>query len=67
MTPNEKIKAYRQIKGWSQTEAARIWGISQSILSAIERGERNVGPTVAYRIQKNTKGDLKNLWEPKPQ
>ena len=40
MTIGERIKRLREKKGWNQTELANRSGVTQSLLSKIEKGSR---------------------------
>lgn len=39
----ERIKALRELRGWTQTEFAQMTGFSQNLVSAWETGQRTVG------------------------
>ncbi|MCP4233145.1 MAG: helix-turn-helix transcriptional regulator [Aestuariibacter sp.] len=43
ITPGEMLKTVRELQGLSQNELAKLSGISQSNISAIENGTRNIG------------------------
>ena len=43
------LSAARLARGWSQTEAARRLGVSQSYLAMLERGQRRLPPNLAGR------------------
>lgn len=45
----EQIKRFRQALGMTQGELCRDLGITTSMLSAVERGERRLTPTVASK------------------
>ncbi len=44
---NQELKFARQQRGWSEVEAARRLGVSQSYLSMLETGERRLTPRLA--------------------
>ncbi len=43
------LRSVRQQRGWSEQEAARRLGVSQSYLSMLEGGRRRLTPRVARR------------------
>ncbi len=43
ITPSEMLKTVRVLQGLSQIELAKLSGISQSNISAVENGTRNIG------------------------
>ncbi len=45
----QDLKAARLARGWSQTEAARRLGVSQSYLAMLERGQRRLPPNLTRR------------------
>lgn len=44
------LVSLREGKGWSQTKAAEVYGISRPFLARIESGDRQPSPKVAQRI-----------------
>ena len=48
----ERLRAWRTANGVTQQEAAALLGISDSMLSRIERGERQLQPLVAIRASR---------------
>jgi transcriptional regulator with XRE-family HTH domain len=52
----ERLAAKRQGKGWSQRELARRAGISHTIVSGAEKGERRSIGTDAARLLARTLG-----------
>lgn len=50
MAVGEKIKQYRESKGMNQKKVAEYAGVSQAMLSQIERGTKNPSLQVAYNI-----------------
>jgi transcriptional regulator with XRE-family HTH domain len=53
----------RQVRGFdtNQAEMARVIGVSQSYLSAIERGKKEPGAAVLYRIAKRYRKSIEWL------
>jgi len=49
---NQKLKFARQQRGWSEVEAARRLGVSQSYLSMLETGERRLTPRLARKAMR---------------
>lgn len=43
VTPGEMLRTLRELQGLSQAELARRTGLSQSNISALETGSRNMG------------------------
>lgn len=43
LTPGESLKMLRELQGLSQNELTKLTGISQSNISAIESGSRQMG------------------------
>lgn len=43
VTPGEVVRELRALHGWTQRELAERTGIAQGAISAIERGQDNVG------------------------
>ena len=50
--PNERMKAARKEKGFSQDDLARAVGVSRQTVNMIERGDYNPSITLALRIAK---------------
>jgi transcriptional regulator with XRE-family HTH domain len=48
---SKTIKLARTKRGWTETEAARRLGVSQSYLAMLERGQRRVTPRLARRLK----------------
>lgn len=46
-----QIREARTAKGWAQAKLAGFLGVSQKLISLIERGERTVNPELAVQIQ----------------
>ncbi len=46
------LKSARQQRGWSEVEAARRLGVSQSYLSMLETGERRLTPSLARKVMR---------------
>jgi transcriptional regulator with XRE-family HTH domain len=43
MTPSEMLRTLRELQGLSQGELAKLTGMTQSNISALETGTRNIG------------------------
>lgn len=48
---SSQVKEARIAKGWSQAKLAGFLGVSQNLISLIERGERTFNPQLATQIQ----------------
>ncbi|WP_228058458.1 helix-turn-helix domain-containing protein [Nostoc sp. LEGE 12447] len=48
---SSQVKEARIAKGWSQAKLAGFIGVSQNLISLIERGERTFNPQLATQIQ----------------
>ncbi|MBD2168420.1 helix-turn-helix domain-containing protein [Calothrix membranacea FACHB-236] len=48
---SSQVKEARIAKGWSQSKLAGFLGVSQNMISLIERGERTFNPQLAAQIQ----------------
>lgn len=48
---SSQVKEARIAKGWSQAKLAGFLGVSQNLISLIERGERSFNPQLATQIQ----------------
>lgn len=46
-----KLRAYRKLKHWTQTELATQVGVSIAIIGSLERGTRTPSPDLLARIQ----------------
>ncbi len=51
-TPNENLRAIRWREDMTQKEFSKALGISQSRLSELERGKRNISVNMAKKIEK---------------
>jgi transcriptional regulator with XRE-family HTH domain len=58
MKAPELLRAWREERGFSQTEAAEFLDVSQSSLSDYEAGRAMPRADVAVRIQGKTKGKV---------
>ncbi|MCL6457632.1 MAG: helix-turn-helix transcriptional regulator [Gorillibacterium sp.] len=47
-----RIRAFRKLKGFTQTELAERIGVSVSVLGAVERGARKADPKLVELISK---------------
>ena len=47
-----RIRAFRKLKGYTQTELAEQIGVSVSVLGAVERGARKADPKLVEMISK---------------
>lgn len=45
-----RLRALRAERGWSQAMLAKVAGVDRSYISAIERGQRNVGLDTIGRL-----------------
>jgi transcriptional regulator with XRE-family HTH domain len=52
LTPNERLRHLRELQELSQIELAEMTGISQSNISAMETGQRNIGRERAIVLAK---------------
>lgn len=52
VTPGEAIRIVREMQGLSQNDLAKLTGISQSNLSALENGSRQLGRERAIILAK---------------
>jgi transcriptional regulator with XRE-family HTH domain len=61
-SPSVRFQRWREARSWSQYEAARELGVSQALVSSIERGDAVVTKiALAKRIQ-----DLSSEWDGGP-
>lgn len=56
------LKAFRRKHNLTQLQVIELFGISQSFISDIERGKRNVSTDIAKKIEKATNGEIKAEW-----
>lgn len=56
-----RIRAFRKLKGITQTELAARLGVSTSILGAVERGNRKADPLLIDRICETLQIDKREL------
>lgn len=47
------LKAWRKRRAMNQTEAAKLLGVSQSFVTKIERGERNMPKEIFFKIRQD--------------
>ena len=52
MSPGEMVRTLRELKGLSQLELAKITGISQTNISAIENGRVKIGKERSIMLAK---------------
>ena len=50
MSPGQMVKNLRELKGWSQNQLAKVSGISQANISAIENGRVQLGKERAIAL-----------------
>ncbi len=55
MTPAEMLKTIRELQGLSQLDLAKLTGITQSNISALETGSKNIGRERALVLAKALK------------
>jgi len=46
-----KLRAYRKLKHWTQTELANLVGVSVAIIGSLERGTRSPTPELMLKLQ----------------
>lgn len=69
-----QIKKYRELRGFSQEELARRSGLSQAMISAAERGEKDltvrkaerVAGALGVKLEKLVEDDEAGMAFPKP-
>ena len=47
-----EVRTAREVKGWNQRELATLLGVSQKLVSMIERGERTITPKLETKLRK---------------
>ena len=47
-----QVRTAREVKGWSQRELATCLGVSQKLVSMIERGDRTITPKLEAKLRK---------------
>jgi DNA-binding XRE family transcriptional regulator len=47
-----QVRTAREVKGWNQRELATLLGVSQKLVSMIERGERTITPKLETKLKK---------------
>ncbi|MFD2671507.1 helix-turn-helix domain-containing protein [Marinicrinis sediminis] len=57
----KRIRAFRKLKGLTQTELASELGISISVLGAVERGNRKADPELIHQLCERLNIDKKEL------
>ena len=55
MTPAEMLKTIRELQGLSQLDLAKLTGMTQSNISALETGAKNIGRERALVLAKALK------------
>jgi len=55
MTPGEMLKTIRELQGLSQLDLAKLTGMTQSNISALETGTKNIGRERALVLAKALK------------
>lgn len=55
MTPAEMLKTIRELQGLSQLDLAKLTGMTQSNISALETGSKNIGRERALVLAKALK------------
>jgi Zn-dependent peptidase ImmA (M78 family)/transcriptional regulator with XRE-family HTH domain len=51
---SDRIRALRELRGWTQTDFSQITGFSQNMISAFEKGQRNLSLAHIQRIAEAT-------------
>jgi transcriptional regulator with XRE-family HTH domain len=57
------LKARRRERGLTQRELARLVGVTQNYIPAIENGARNPGPELTDRLMKALAAPFQDLFE----
>ena len=57
------LKARRRERGLTQRELARLVGVTQNYIPAIENGSRNPGPELTERLMKALRASFDDLFE----
>ena len=50
MSAGQRIKVAREAKGWTQNDLTKAAGLSEGLISRLERGERNLGTRASEPI-----------------
>ena len=66
ITVGNKIKTFREKKGWSQEDLADISGLHRTYISGVERGVRNPTIEIVFRISCALGVDVAQLFEQTP-
>jgi transcriptional regulator with XRE-family HTH domain len=57
----QRIRAFRKLKGYTQTELAKLVGVSIAIIGSVERGTRKADHRIIERIAEALKVDKEEL------
>jgi transcriptional regulator with XRE-family HTH domain len=57
----QRIRAFRKLKGYTQTELAELMDVSIAIIGSIERGTRKIDHRIIERIAAVLKVDQEEL------
>jgi transcriptional regulator with XRE-family HTH domain len=66
ITVGNKIKTFREKKGWSQEDLADISGLHRTYISGVERGVRNPTIEIVFRISCALGVEVAQLFEQTP-
>lgn len=64
--PPSRLRLWRMRHGLTIREVAGLTGLSTSMLSLAERGERNLAPMTKVRVARCLGADVADLFEPEP-
>src|SRR5712691_7455770 len=64
--PETRLRAWREAHGLSLQEVADLIGVSTSLLSRAERGERRLSPRLKVACARRLGVGIKDLFRPEP-
>lgn len=61
-----KLRAWRTEKGWTLAEVAGLAGLSESMISYLERGEKRLSPDAKIRMARRLGARVQDLFDVDP-
>lgn len=64
LAPSNRFRSWREGAGLTLREVADLTGLSESMLSRVERGQRSLKPQVKARVARCLRVPISTLFEP---
>lgn len=65
-TSESKLRSWRRSRGWTLAEVGGLTGLSESMISYLERGEKQLSPAAKVRVSRCLGARIQDLFDVEP-